>query len=126
MASASMFVATPFAMASELNGTSWRLRPSGELDLATVPTLERALVCAQQPGSGSTTVDLNGLTFMGLAGVRLFERAYLRALTNGTRLSLVQASPSVMRLLSLLKDQANLPGTIRGVLEIATGAQRAT
>ncbi len=72
-----------------------------------------------------TTVDLAGLTFMDLAGVRLFERACLRASANGTRLSLLKGPPSVQRVFSLVANLTNLPTITRRVLELASETKAA-
>lgn len=55
-----------------LNGTV-TVAPAGELDIATVPALERDLnrLCG---GAGRLVLDLSRLEFMDSAGVHMLER----------------------------------------------------
>jgi anti-anti-sigma factor len=63
-----------------------RLRLDGELDVASCPKLERELRLAERPGLAWLVVDLGGLTFMDLRGIRALLRAHERALAGGWQL----------------------------------------
>lgn len=71
----------------------------GELDIVTVPILERQLAVFEDVGVGAITLDLRGLTFMDSSGVHAFTEAKDRAHANGRDLILVGERPSVRRLL---------------------------
>ena len=75
------------------------LRPSGELDLATAPELQRVLdgVIGRHAG---LAVDLSDVTFADCAGLAPIRRA-LRAGTHGSTVRLFAARPPVERVLHL-------------------------
>ena len=52
-----------------------RIVLSGELDLAAVPLVDDRLRRAARLPSGAITIDVSGLTFCDLAGMRALERA---------------------------------------------------
>ncbi len=72
--------------------------PSGELDLATAPILERALasVTAQR-----VIVDLRGLTFTDCAAIRLLILLDADLRAKGRDLAVVQGIPPVQRVFRL-------------------------
>jgi anti-sigma B factor antagonist len=74
----------------------------GELDLATAPELESALLPGLGEG-GSATLDLRGLEFMDSTGVRVIVAAHLAAEEHGGRLSVVRTAPesAVARVLEI-------------------------
>lgn len=74
------------------------LRIEGELDRVTLPALILAL--ASTAGSGSFCVDLSGLVFIDVGGLRALVNAAAR-LQGGHVLTLRSASPQVRRLLEL-------------------------
>jgi anti-anti-sigma factor len=113
VSSAAISLAPVLGVATERDGTTRRLRLSGELDLATVSALELELVRAQQPDGGLTVVDLAGLTFMDAAGMHMFKRAFLRARANGSRLRLIEGPPAVQRVFSVLGEDRHCPITTR-------------
>ena len=80
-----------------LDGTV-TLRPSGELDLATAPLLERALDGVLQ-GGHAVVLDLSGLTFADCAGLEPIRWARQRRTSD--RIRVVGARPPVERVLTL-------------------------
>jgi len=64
----------------------------GELDLATAPELEAALLPGLREG-GSAVLDLRGLEFMDSTGVRVVVAAHLAAQEHGGRLAIVRTLP---------------------------------
>lgn len=74
----------------------------GELDLATAPTLELELDRLEWWRPRLLLVDLRGLTFMDLAGMRVLIAAHKRAERRGGELAIVRGPPIVERLMQLL------------------------
>lgn len=58
------------------------LAPSGELDEANCPALERCLDAHCRPGA-RVVLDLRGLNFMDAAAVELLQRTSVRATLEG-------------------------------------------
>jgi anti-sigma B factor antagonist len=98
-----------FVVSSERQGPSHLLAISGELDLATAPSLERELLRVEQTEVNLITVDLSGVTFIDGVGVHLLCDADLRSCATGSRLRLVAVSLSVRRVLWLLGVDKDLP-----------------
>ncbi len=91
---------------------------SGELDMATVPTLEEHLVRAESDGAAAIMIDLRELTFMDSTGLHAFLGARNRADTTGRPLLLIGAQAPVRRLFKLtgqdgLLDDENVVGVLR-------------
>ncbi|MFC4114471.1 STAS domain-containing protein [Nonomuraea zeae] len=74
------------------------LRIDGELDRATLPTLPPAL--ASMSGRGSFSLDLSGLVFCDVGGLRTLVGA-AAGLRGGHVLTMRSPSPQVRRLLTL-------------------------
>lgn len=73
----------------------------GEVDLATVPELDRLLDDLAQRGHSRLLIDLNGLEFMDSTGLTSIMRAVRAADANGHRLTVSRGSPQVQRLFQL-------------------------
>jgi anti-anti-sigma factor len=75
---------------------------TGELDLATAPEAETAIV-GPVTGGRHAIVDLRGLEFMDSTGVRVLVAAHRAAAEHGGRLSLVRPQPEspVSRVLAI-------------------------
>ena len=86
-----------------------RLTPIGELDLATVPLLERAFdVGFRDNGVEMIVVDLTELSFMDSAGIHLLIR--MRAACEAAdRLRVINGSRAVQRVLDVSGVRAHLP-----------------
>ncbi|MEV4197586.1 STAS domain-containing protein [Micromonospora globbae] len=78
------------------------LRPVGEIDMATVDVLEKALATAlDRPGLRAVVVDLAGVAFLDSSGVRALVDAALRARREGVTLRVVDPRPVVARVLRI-------------------------
>jgi anti-anti-sigma factor len=77
------------------------VHPSGELDLATAPTLWRALALLLRGDHRSVVMDLSRLTFSDCAGLRPIRRALREGARTGTIVELRDAVPAVRRVLDL-------------------------
>ena len=79
-------------------GAAW-VTPSGELDLAGVPELERAL--EQARGSALVVIDLRRLTFIDSTGLHAIVAADARARRADQRVVLVRGPETVDRVFAL-------------------------
>jgi anti-sigma B factor antagonist len=85
----------------------------GELDLAAVESVDRELEGLRWAGWRQIVVDLSGVSFMDLAGVRLLLGAFEQADRAGDLFMLVAVSPQVCRILELTGNDHVLAGTKR-------------
>jgi anti-sigma B factor antagonist len=76
------------------------VRPTGELDIATAPELERVLLDDRVAGD-VVVLDLAGLEFMDSTGLRVIVRAAEAARRDGWELRLRSARPEVQRIFDL-------------------------
>ena len=76
------------------------LRPTGELDIATAPRLERALAERVTPGE-RLLLDLGDLQFIDSTGLRVIVRAVETARVRGCDLRLRHGPPAVRRVFEL-------------------------
>jgi anti-sigma B factor antagonist len=86
-----------------------RVRPVGELDLATVSTLERELARVRESGVDCVVLDLRGLTFMDSTGLSLTLRWALESSRDGFDFSLVRGEGAIRRLFELTGMDRRLP-----------------
>ncbi len=94
----------------------WRVvSAAGELDLAAVPALRRALAGLLDSGVPAVVVDLSGVSLLDCACVGVLVEAAARGRTVATELWLVGARPAVCRILEITGAVAEL-----GVASIAT------
>ncbi len=82
----------PFSVTVDRNDTQAVVVVRGELDLATAPQLEAALLPGLRDG-GSAVLDLRGLEFMDSTGVRVIVAAHHAAQEHGGSLALVRTEP---------------------------------
>jgi anti-sigma B factor antagonist len=103
------------------------VRVAGELDLATVPQLERSLG-EPQLQARLVVLDLRELAFMDSAGVHAIVNASIRARHVGGRLVLLRGPANVDRVfrlagssddLEIREDPAELP--VGALLQVAEG-----
>jgi anti-sigma B factor antagonist len=95
-------VSTPddFDVRTELAQGGAVAHVSGELDLATAPRLEEALV--ELPSSANpVVVDLSECTFLDSAGMRVLLTAARRLADEDRSLRVVTADPRILRLLEI-------------------------
>jgi anti-anti-sigma factor len=83
----------PFSVAVDDNVDGLlRVTVRGELDLATAPELEEALLPPLRDG-GAAILELRPLEFMDSTGVRVIVAAHHAAQESGGRLVLVRTAP---------------------------------
>lgn len=92
------------------------LRVAGELDVASVPVLDRELRRAMERPAVRVLLDLSRVTFCGTDGVALLLDARLRATAAGSSLVVERAHSAVLRPMQLSGGAEGL----RIVRELAT------
>jgi anti-sigma B factor antagonist len=98
-----------FIVHSERDGSVHRLTPLGELDLATVPILEREFQAVHpDPAAEMIVVDLTKLSFMDSTGIAALMRMN-DACEEHDRLRIVNGSPAVVRVLDVTGVRPFLP-----------------
>jgi anti-anti-sigma factor len=80
------------------------LAASGELDLASFPTLEQALDGVEDTAPELVVLDLVDLEFMDIAGLRAVLRSDQRLREREKRLAVAGPGYAVRRLLALTKQ----------------------
>jgi anti-sigma B factor antagonist len=84
------------------------VRVHGELDIATVGALERAVLRPREPGE-QVILDLEGLRFMDSTGLRVLLRARTEAKTGRWDLYLRNVPANVQRLFSISGVEDTIP-----------------
>ncbi len=97
------------SIVSELREDAHYVAPSGELDIATVELLERALLEVEQADSARIVLDLSGLSFIDSTGLRLLLDLNERCGGAADRLRVIAGSPAVERLLDIVGLRERLP-----------------
>ena len=95
------FLPPPFRCDITQSDGTTRVRPSGELDMSTVPALEERLATARDAGARRIVVDLRGLDFMDSTGLTLLTRWSLGAEQDGYAFALIAGNERVKRLFEL-------------------------
>jgi anti-sigma B factor antagonist len=95
------FLPKPFRCDVAHNDGTAHVRPSGELDMSTVPTLEQRLTELHDAGVRRIVVDLRGLDFMDSTGLTLLARWTLEADRDGYAFALIAGSERIQRLFEL-------------------------
>ena len=75
--------------------------PSGELDIATAPQLERAIAEATAAAVAELVLDLRQLTFMDSTGLRALAQANVNAEAAGTSLAIWRGPRQIERVLEI-------------------------
>ena len=78
-----------------------RLVIRGEIDMSTAPLIERQLLRFAADGQRPVVVDLRGVTFMDVTGLRVFLDANARSLAGSNRLTLIPGPEAVQRIFEL-------------------------
>jgi anti-sigma B factor antagonist len=96
------------AVALHSDGETTRVLVTGELDMATAPLL---LASFEQLPHGCTgvVVDVSGLAFMDVAGLRMLATSHDAAIAAGRSFRLTRAVGAVQHLLDLASVQGSLP-----------------
>jgi anti-sigma B factor antagonist len=84
------------------------LRPTGELDIATAPKLERALHAGRRPGD-RVLLDLGGLEFLDSTGLRVIVKGVEAAARERWELRLRQGPRAVRRVFEIAGVLGALP-----------------
>lgn len=84
------------------------IRPSGELDIATAPRLERAVLSGREAGD-RIVLDLAELEFIDSTGLRVIVRAVEAATLGGWELRLRPGPPAVQRVFQIAGVADALP-----------------
>ncbi|MGH2866142.1 MAG: STAS domain-containing protein [Solirubrobacteraceae bacterium] len=92
---------TPFQIQRVTDEQGVVLKLRGELDLSTVPELERLLAECEREGPSDVVLDLEQVEFMDSTGLAVIIRAGQAAQANGHQLRLSPGSPQVQRLFKL-------------------------
>ena len=90
-----------FAAAEHLDGRTSVVTVTGEIDLATVPSLEQQLLGAAEGGTGELIVDLTGCTFLDSRGLGALTRASARFARSDRPFALALSNPNVLKLLRI-------------------------
>ena len=96
-------------MSSQREGDVHSVCVVGELDLATVDSVEQELERVEATDAGLIVLDFSGLTFVDSTGIRLAVRAHARSHANGERLSLRRGPAGVQRAFELCGVDRVLP-----------------
>ncbi len=101
---------SPFSVAEEDEGIEGQriVRLRGELDVATAPELERALLRPRPPRQ-RVVLDLAELRFMDSTGLRILLKTKRAAVEGGWLLVLRSVPPNIRRLLELAGVQDAIP-----------------
>jgi anti-anti-sigma factor len=91
------------------NGSSTRIAPTGELDIATTPALEQAIAEATATPGAALVLDLRELTFMDSTGLRTLAQCNARAEPDGFTLVIWRGSRQIERVLEISGLGALLP-----------------
>ncbi len=92
----------------ERAGRVHRLIPTGELDIATTPILERAFEAVHQGDAAMIVVDLTELSFMDSTGIGLLIRMNATC-EEADRLRIVNGSLAVVKALDITGVRRQLP-----------------
>ncbi len=98
----------PLSITSQRDGSAHRVTAVGELDLATVETLQRVLLEIDD-GAETIVLDLSGLSFIDSTGLRLVLDLNERYGGEADRLRVIAGSPAVERLLDIVGLRDQLP-----------------
>jgi anti-sigma B factor antagonist len=97
----------PLSITSQRDGSAYRVTAVGELDLATVETLQRVLL--EIDDGAEIVLDLSGLSFIDSTGLRLVLDLNERYGGEADRLRVIAGSPAVERLLDIVGLRDQLP-----------------
>jgi anti-sigma B factor antagonist len=94
-------VQSQFRLEVRNQGRATIIAVSGELDLASSPSLQEELDRVAASDSQLLIIDLRSLDFMDSTGLSVLVRAHQRAEEHGRQLAMVRGPQQVQRLLSL-------------------------
>lgn len=100
-----------FRVRSERDGDAFTIVPTGELDMATAPLLEAALLQVEASDAPRLVVDLSELTFIDSTGVRLLVRTVARTRPGSERIELLRPTAGTLRVFELCGLADRMPFT---------------
>src|SRR4051794_35586988 len=95
------FLPKPFRCEVERRDGTVYVRPSGDLDMGTVPALEERLKASRGDGARRIVVDLRGLSFMDSTGLTMVTRWNNESRRDGFDFALIAGPERVQRLFDL-------------------------
>jgi anti-sigma B factor antagonist len=101
-----------FAVRAERRNGVARISAIGELDMRTVPLLERALEAVDQLKPARVILDFSELSFVDSTGVHAIVRAHIRATEKGGVLVVMNSSESVRKVFQLTRTEHLFEGAI--------------
>jgi anti-sigma B factor antagonist len=99
----------PLNIATVHSDGALRIVAQGELDLASAPALEQALLDAEETDVGTILLDIDGVTFIDSTGLRALLEAHARSRRDSNRLQITRGGPQAQRLFSLARADDILP-----------------
>ena len=91
----------PFRCDVEPQRETVRVRPVGEVDLATVDVVEEQLSDLKAAGVTALTLDLRAVRFLDSSGLRMMLRWNAEARADGFAFQLIEGPSAVRRLFDL-------------------------
>ena len=104
-----LFEVGPLSLSSTRIGPVQTLSLSGELDLASVDTVENELLRAEAQDVRTIVLDLAGLTFLDSSGIRFLIAAVARSRADSCRLVMRRPPEVVRRVLRIAGVDDRLP-----------------
>jgi anti-sigma B factor antagonist len=101
--------AAPFQVDAQPEPRGMRVRPTGEIDLATVGSIRRKIDECVAAGCERLVLDLRGVTFMDSTGLHLALDAHAAARKEGWELLVVEGPDSVQRVFEVTGLRDRLP-----------------
>jgi anti-sigma B factor antagonist len=101
--------AAPFQVEAQPEPRGMRVRPTGEIDLATVGSIRRKIDECVAAGCERLVLDLRGVTFMDSTGLHLVLDAHAAAREEGWELLVVEGPDSVQRVFEVTGLRDRLP-----------------
>jgi anti-sigma B factor antagonist len=92
-----MPISPPFRCETHRDADWTRVRPIGELDIATVPEVDRHLRGISEAGDDHVVLDLRDVSFMDSSGLRLILAWRERAADHGHDFSIIPGGDVVER-----------------------------
>jgi len=102
-------VAVPLAVEVEPHREVVRVKPAGELDLATASQLREQVQDLLEVGFAQLVIDLRELSFLDVAGLRLLLRLAQDARRDGWQLSLIPGRHQPRMMIALTGTLSQLP-----------------
>ena len=98
----------PFRCEVEPHRETVRVRPVGELDMATVPAVDDQLSELEAAGFANLTLDLRGVRFVDSTALRMIMLWDGKSRADGLRFRLIAGPPAVQRLFGLTGTKEQL------------------